>query len=140
MIKKAGGLSSAPYLIEIIVFFLAGTDFSYRYLDAADRGQLAGVSFDRFGRSVGGCRVFNRIPALVLAPFAGVADRWNRHRTVSYPDLVHDSGLNPAGASVTGWVTIWEVIVLSLFLGAINARTRRCGNRLSWTWSRAEKI
>jgi len=64
-----------------------------------------------------------RIPALVLAPFAGVlADRWNRHRTlVVTQTLSMIQALILAALVLTGWVTIWEVIVLSLFLGAINA-------------------
>ena len=64
-----------------------------------------------------------RIPALVFAPFAGVlADRWNRHRTlVVTQTLSMIQALILAALVLTGWVTIWEVIVLSLFLGAINA-------------------
>jgi MFS family permease len=60
---------------------------------------------------------------LVLAPFAGVlADRWNRHRTlVVTQTLSMIQALILAALVLTGWVTIWEVIVLSLFLGAINA-------------------
>ena len=64
-----------------------------------------------------------RIPVLVLAPFAGVlADRWNRHRTlVVTQTLSMIQALILAALVLTGWVTIWEVIVLSLFLGAVNA-------------------
>lgn len=64
-----------------------------------------------------------RIPALVFAPFAGVlADRWNRHRTlVVTQTLSMIQALILAALVLTGWVTIWEVIVLSLFLGAVNA-------------------
>lgn len=64
-----------------------------------------------------------RIPALVFAPFAGVlADRWNRHRTlVVTQTLSMIQAFILAALVLTGRITIWEVIVLSLILGSINA-------------------
>ncbi len=64
-----------------------------------------------------------RIPALVFAPFTGVlADRWNRHRTlVVTQTLSMIQALILAALVLTELITIWEVIVLSLFLGTINA-------------------
>lgn len=64
-----------------------------------------------------------QIPTFVFAPVAGVmADRWNRHRV-----LVITQTLSMFQAAVltilvfTGAVQVWHVVVLSLFIGAVNA-------------------
>lgn len=64
-----------------------------------------------------------QIPSLILAPFGGViADRWNRHRF-----LVITQSMAMLQAFIltflvfTNLIKIWEIVVLSLFLGAINA-------------------
>jgi MFS family permease len=64
-----------------------------------------------------------RIPALVFAPFGGVlADRWNRHRTLVVTQVLSMiQAMILAGLVLMGWITIWELIGLSLCLGTINA-------------------
>ena len=64
-----------------------------------------------------------RIPSFLFAPFGGVfADRWDRHRTlVVTQTLSMVQALFLAGLVLMGWIRIWEVVVLSLFLGIINA-------------------
>lgn len=64
-----------------------------------------------------------RIPAFVLAPPAGVlVDRWNRHRLVLITQvLAMVQALALAGLVFSGHVTIWQIILLSLMLGTINA-------------------
>jgi MFS family permease len=64
-----------------------------------------------------------RIPAFVIAPLAGVlVDRWNRHRLVIVTQvLAMIQALVLAGLMFSGHITIWEIILLSLLLGVINA-------------------
>ena len=64
-----------------------------------------------------------RIPAFVLAPLAGVlVDRWNRHRVVIITQgLAMIQALLLAAVLYSGHVKIWQVILLSLTLGVINA-------------------
>jgi MFS family permease len=64
-----------------------------------------------------------RIPSFFLAPVAGVlVDRWNRHRLV----LVTQS-LSMLQAFLLAWLTaqelvaVWQLVVLSIFLGLVNA-------------------
>jgi len=65
----------------------------------------------------------SRIPTFVFASFAGVlADRWNRHRAlVATQTLSTIQALILAALVLTGMVSIWHVILLSLSLGFINA-------------------
>jgi MFS family permease len=64
-----------------------------------------------------------QIPSFLLAPLAGVLiDRWNRHRVLVVTQVL--AMLQSAGLAVlalTGVITIWHVVLLSLFQGAINA-------------------
>jgi MFS family permease len=64
-----------------------------------------------------------RIPAFGLAPFAGVmVDRWNRHRVVILTQvLAMIQALILAGLMYSGHIAIWQIILLSLMLGCINA-------------------
>ncbi len=64
-----------------------------------------------------------RIPTLVIAPFGGLlADRWNRHRMVVVTQILSMvQALVLAFLVLTGSIAVWHVIVLSLFLGFINA-------------------
>jgi MFS family permease len=64
-----------------------------------------------------------QIPSLFVAPLAGVwADRWNRHRMiVATQALSMVQALVLAGLVLTGTVRIAHVLVLSLFLGVVNA-------------------
>jgi len=64
-----------------------------------------------------------QIPMLVVTPFAGVfADRWNRHKTLLYTQIL--ALLQALLISIlvfTQCIQIWHLVVLSVFLGAINA-------------------
>lgn len=64
-----------------------------------------------------------QIPSFLLAPLAGVlVDRWNRHRLLIVTQVL--AMLQSAALAVltlSGLITIWHVLLLSLFQGAINA-------------------
>jgi MFS family permease len=64
-----------------------------------------------------------QIPGFLLAPFAGVlADRWNRQKIlVVTQTLAMIQALLLSALVLTGTVAIWQIILLSLFLGTINA-------------------
>jgi MFS family permease len=64
-----------------------------------------------------------QIPTFLLAPFAGVlSDRWNRYRIMIITQvLAMLQALILAWLVATGTVRVWHVIVLSGFLGCINA-------------------
>lgn len=64
-----------------------------------------------------------QIPIFLLAPFAGVfSDRWNRYRI-----LLATQVLAMIQAALMAWlvlaerIEIWQILFLSLFLGAVNA-------------------
>jgi len=65
----------------------------------------------------------SQIPAFLLGPIAGVwVDRWDRHRTLVFTQalsMIQSFAL--AGLALTGTAKIWEIIVLALFQGLINA-------------------
>ncbi|MCC3471820.1 MULTISPECIES: MFS transporter [unclassified Microcoleus] len=65
----------------------------------------------------------SQIPTLILLPFAGVLiDRTNRHRVIIATQiLAMVQSLALAFLALTGAVNIWQLLVLSLFQGAINA-------------------
>jgi MFS family permease len=65
----------------------------------------------------------SQIPIFLLTPFAGVlVDRWNRHRTlVITQTLSMVQSLALAILTLTGVVTVWQIIILSIFQGLINA-------------------
>ncbi|MCC3419335.1 MAG: MFS transporter [Microcoleus sp. PH2017_01_SCD_O_A] len=65
----------------------------------------------------------SQIPTLILLPFAGVLiDRTNRHRVIITTQiLAMVQSLALAFLALTGVVNIWQLLVLSLFQGAINA-------------------
>lgn len=65
----------------------------------------------------------SQIPILFLAPFSGVwVDRWNRHRTlVVTQTLSMLQSFALAALALSGVITVWEIIVLALAQGAINA-------------------
>jgi MFS family permease len=64
-----------------------------------------------------------QIPTFLLAPFAGVlTDRWNRfHILVVTQILAMIQAFILASLFVSGVIEIWHIIVLSIFLGCINA-------------------
>lgn len=64
-----------------------------------------------------------QIPTFLLTPFAGVlADRWNRHRIlVVTQTLAMLQAFILALLVLTGSITIWQIISLTVFLGLVNA-------------------
>jgi len=64
-----------------------------------------------------------QISAFVASPLAGVlADRWNRHRTVMVTQslsMIH--AVLTTVLVVTGVITVWQIIALSIVIGLINA-------------------
>src|SRR5690242_21676171 len=64
-----------------------------------------------------------QIPSFLLAPFAGVlVDRWNRHRLLVITQvLALLQSLAMGVLTLTGVVTTWHIIALSVFQGLINA-------------------
>lgn len=64
-----------------------------------------------------------QIPIFLIAPFAGVfADRWNKHKALCRIEALALIQAFILGIiTLLGIVQIWHIIVLSLFLGIINA-------------------
>jgi MFS family permease len=64
-----------------------------------------------------------QIPTFLLAPFAGVmTDRWNRYRILLITQtLSMVQALLLALLFFTGSIEIWQIIVLSVLLGCVNA-------------------
>jgi MFS family permease len=64
-----------------------------------------------------------QIPSLILGPIAGVwVDRWDRHRVLvitQVSSMIQSFLL--AGLTLSGRITFWDIFVLSLLQGAINA-------------------
>jgi len=65
----------------------------------------------------------SRIPTFVMAPFAGVlVDRFDRHRLVVWTQVLSMfQALALAALMYAGHIAIWQIILLSLMLGFINA-------------------
>ena len=65
----------------------------------------------------------SRIPTFLFASFAGVlVDRWNRHRLlVATQVLSMIQALILAVLVLTDTIAVWHIIVLTLFLGLVNA-------------------
>lgn len=64
-----------------------------------------------------------QVPTLLFAPLAGVlADRWNRkHLLLATQAMSMIQAFLLAALTLTGVVTVWQLIVLSLLLGIANA-------------------
>jgi MFS family permease len=64
-----------------------------------------------------------QIPILVLGPMAGVwVDRWNRHRVLVVTQVLSMlESFTLAMLALAGVITLPEIILLSLFQGAVNA-------------------
>jgi MFS family permease len=64
-----------------------------------------------------------QIPMLILGPFAGVwVDRWNRHRVlVATQVLSMVQSFALAVLALSGRITFWEILGLSLLQGSVNA-------------------
>jgi len=65
----------------------------------------------------------SQIPALVLGPIVGVwIDRWNRHQTVVWTQALSTvQSLAPAALMLAHVIAVWEIVVLALMQGFINA-------------------
>jgi len=65
----------------------------------------------------------SQIPVLLLGPFAGVfSDRWHRHRIIiATQTLSMLQAFLVWGLTIAGVITVWQLVVLSLFLGCVNA-------------------
>ncbi len=65
----------------------------------------------------------NFIPTFILGPVAGVwVDRWDRHRTIVFTQVLSMlQSFALAGLALSGIITVWEVMVLSVCQGIINA-------------------
>ncbi|MDD4335356.1 MAG: MFS transporter [Desulfotomaculaceae bacterium] len=65
----------------------------------------------------------SQIPSIVFSPIAGVlADRWNRHHIlIGTQALFMIQALITAGLTLAGVITVWQLVVLSLFLGLVSA-------------------
>ncbi len=65
----------------------------------------------------------SQIPSILLTPLAGaLADRWNRHRMIIVTQfLAMLQALVLATLTLTGLIEIRHIILLSLWLGAVNA-------------------
>ena len=64
-----------------------------------------------------------QIPSFLLAPIAGVlVDRWDRHKLLVVTQILAMlQSLALAILAITGLITVWEIIALSVFQGLINA-------------------
>jgi MFS family permease len=62
-------------------------------------------------------------PLFFLSPFAGVwVDRWNRHRTLVVTQILSMiQSFLLAALALSGIITVWEVIVLMIMQGLVNA-------------------
>ena len=73
----------------------------------------------------------SQIPAFVLGPIAGVwLDRWNRHRVVVILQTVSMlQSFALAALALSGIITVWEIVALSLVQGLHDRQQRpRLGN------------
>lgn len=64
-----------------------------------------------------------QIPTFILAPLAGVlADRWDRRKIlVVTQTLAMAQAFMVAGLTLSGIIAVWHLVVLSFFLGLVNA-------------------
>jgi len=64
-----------------------------------------------------------QIPILFLTPFTGVwVDRWDRHRTLVVTQILSMvQSFALAALALSGIIAVWEIILLALLQGAINA-------------------
>ncbi len=64
-----------------------------------------------------------QIPTFLIAPFAGVlTDRWNRYHILLFTQIAAMiQALLLAILYLTGTIAVWHIVLLSVFLGCINA-------------------
>jgi MFS family permease len=108
---------------------------NYRLFFAGQSTSLIGTWLTKFATSwmayrltgsplmLGLVAFFNNAPTSLLAPVAGVlVDRWNRRRTIIATQVA--AGLQSAALALfalTGWMTVWHLMVLGAIQGVINA-------------------
>jgi MFS family permease len=65
----------------------------------------------------------SQVPILFLTPFSGVwVDRWNRHRTLVVTQALSMlQSFALAALALSGVIQVWEIVLLALAQGAINA-------------------
>jgi MFS family permease len=65
----------------------------------------------------------SQFPTFIISPFAGVwSDRFNKYRILIWTQsLSMIQALILAALVLSGTITVWQIILLSLFLGCINA-------------------
>ncbi len=65
----------------------------------------------------------SQFPTFVISPFAGVwSDRMNKHRILIWTQILSMiQALTLAALVLTDRITVWPIIVLSFFIGCINA-------------------
>src|ERR1019366_9961586 len=93
------------------------------HLDDAHRHQLAGVPADQVGVPAWCGGIFGTNSDIPAGAFAGVwVDRWNRHRVlVLTQTLSMVQSFLLAALALSHRITVTDIILLSLFQGAINA-------------------
>src|SRR5437016_4534638 len=64
-----------------------------------------------------------QIPALIMTPFAGVwVDGWNKHRVLKLTQtLSMFQSFLLAALALSGTITMWQIVVLTMFQGVVNA-------------------
>jgi MFS family permease len=79
-----------------------------------------------------------QLPAFFLAPFAGVwVDRWNRHRILKITQTLSMlESFALAAVVFTGHTNVWNIVVLTMFQGVVNAVDMPRGKPSSSRWSR----
>src|SRR5438874_404123 len=72
---------------------------------------------------LGSVNFAGQIPVFLLSPVGGViADRYSRHRIVIATQCSSMSlAMILAGLTLSGYITVWEIFVLSALLGIVNA-------------------
>lgn len=66
---------------------------------------------------------YSQIPSFFISPFAGVLiDRWNLRRLLlATQTLSMLQALTLAVLTLTGWITVWQILLLSALLGIVAA-------------------
>ncbi|HWQ62539.1 MAG TPA: MFS transporter [Negativicutes bacterium] len=72
---------------------------------------------------LGAVNFFSQVPSLILGPVAGVvSDRFNRHKVIIWTQIFSMlQAATVAGLVLTESINIWQLMLLSLCLGCINA-------------------
>lgn len=65
----------------------------------------------------------SQVPSVIFLPIAGVfVEKWNRHRVIIATQILSMiQSLTLAILTLTGVINIWQIILLSLFQGTVNA-------------------